>query len=90
MLNYYLSSLQGDENMGCPRFDVGDSVKFSPSPFLYRSIGYLASVQLAIKNREIFEVAMVSDFLGDQFLDIVNSRGERPFGSLNAHLFTRT
>ncbi|MDP3758404.1 MAG: hypothetical protein Q8Q86_01685, partial [Candidatus Daviesbacteria bacterium] len=62
--------------------------RFSPSPFLERTIGYLASVQRAVHNREVFEVAETSHFLGDQAINARNAKGELLFGLQSADLFT--
>lgn len=71
----------------CHNFQRGQKVKFQLSPFLIRTVGFLASVQSALAKDEVFEVTRTSEFLGDQYLIIKNSAGEFPFGSLNAHLF---
>lgn len=67
------------------RFNIGDKVMFSQSPFLQRNIGHLAWVQTAIENNEIFTVTATSDLLGDQFI----SFGNRGLDEMNAKLFTR-
>lgn len=75
--------------MADPRFKKGDMVKFRPSPFLERSIGYLSKVQVAIRNNEIFEVIGTSYLLDDQFITVKNSKGEPAFTDFNAHLFVK-
>ena len=89
--NYNSSHTYHGGKMGCPRFGVQDKVRFEDSPFLRRSIGCLAEVQLALKNKKIYTVTYVEDYMGDQFVQIRTEDGNYPFSyvPLNAHLFEK-